>query len=84
MAGFQPLSDKDHSPLQAADMVANLALRIGIEWLENGRKPEKLKELEESIDKFGIWTEDYLLSVLKHNLIGHNKPLPLDLQSEEY
>jgi hypothetical protein len=84
MAGFQPLSDKDHPPLQAADMVANLALGIGIEWLENCRKVETLKELRESIDKVGVWTQDYLLSVLKANLVGHNKPIPLDLQSEEY
>ena len=79
MAGFQPLSDKEHPPLQAADMAANLTLSVGIEWLENGRRVEKLKEMRESIRKIGVWTEDYLLSVLKHNLIGHGRAIPVDL-----
>jgi hypothetical protein len=84
MAGFQPLSDKEHPPLQAADMVANLALGIGMEWLEQGRKVEKIKEMEDSVGKIGVWTEHYLLSVLKRQLVRLDKTIPLDLQSEEY
>ncbi len=84
MAGFQPLSDKDHPPLQAADMIANLTLGIGLKWLETGRKIEKLKEMEDSIGKLGVWDEHYMLSVLKRNLIRLGEPVPPDLQGEEY
>lgn len=68
MAGFQPLDDKKHPPLQAADMVANFTLGIGLEWLESGRKVEKLKEMESSIGKLGVWDEQYTLDLLKRNL----------------
>jgi len=84
MADFHALDDKQHPPLQAADMIANLALGIGFDWLKNGRKAEKIKEMEQSVGKVGVWTEDHLLTILKHNLIGLGKPIPLDLQSEKY
>jgi hypothetical protein len=32
----------------------------------------------------GIWTEDYMLGVLKHRLRRRGKPIPADLQSKKY
>jgi len=84
LAGFLPLSDKDHPPLQLADMVANYTLGVGQTWLENGREAKLATEMEENIGKLGIWTEHVMLSVLKHNLMRQGKPIPVDLQGEEY
>jgi len=84
MAGFQPLDDKVHPPLQLADMVANFTLERGLNWLENGRRQERAKEMAENLGKLGIWTEHVLLSVLKRNLILQGKPVPPDLQADEY
>jgi Protein of unknown function (DUF3800) len=84
LAGFQPLNDKEHPPLQAADMLANYALGIGIEWLTAGRSAAKVREMRENLTLLGVWDEHYLLSVLKRNLPRHGKPIPLDLQSKEY
>jgi hypothetical protein len=84
LGGFQSLDDKEHPPLQLADMVANFTLEAGLNWLTNGRKAELAKEMDENIGKLGIWNEHTLLSVLKRNLILLGKPVPADLQSDEY
>jgi hypothetical protein len=84
MAGFQSLDDKLHPPLQMADMMANLTLGVGLEWLETGRTPSKLKEMEENIRFIGAWNEHYMLSLLKLNLIANGRPVPADLQADEY
>jgi hypothetical protein len=84
MAGFQPLDDKEHPPLQLADMIANFVLEVGLEWLSNGREAKWATEMEANIGKLGIWTEHVMLSILKRNLIRLGKPVPLDLQADEY
>lgn len=84
MAGFQPLDDKLHPPLQMADMIASLTLEIGIDWIDNGRKPETLDRMKENIKSIHIWDEHYTLSVLKRELMRYGKPVPNDLKSEEY
>ncbi len=81
MVGFQPLDDKKHPPLQAADMMANYALEIGMEWLSTGRKKTKMQEMEESIDRLKVWDEPTLLGLLKHQLKRKGKPIPADLQT---
>jgi len=84
IGGFERLDDKLHPPLQAADMIANNVLGIGAEWLSKGR-PDPLKiEMEESIQKIGVWTEHYMLSILKSQLRLNGKPIPIDLEDEEY
>jgi len=84
MGGFASLDDTLHPPLQAADMLANNTLSIGMEWLKQNRAVEKQMEMQSSIQKLGIWDTDFMLSVLKRNLPRHGKPIPLDLQGEEY
>jgi hypothetical protein len=78
MAGFQPLDDERHPPLQMADAIANFTQEKGIEWLENGRKT-----LESAwpfdVYHLGIWTEEYMLAILKHELKRRGKPIPPDL-----
>ena len=82
--GFQPLDDKMHPPLQAADMIANFTLGVGQKWLAEGRTKQKKSEMKENIAKLGIWDTHYMLSILKHELTRWGKPIPLDLQSAEY
>jgi hypothetical protein len=84
MRGFQAMDDKLHPPLQMADMVANFTLGIGLEWLSSGRPLSKLKEMEGSIKRLSVWTEQYMLAVLKQNLIRSGRPVPSDLQSSEF
>ncbi|MGO9721918.1 MAG: DUF3800 domain-containing protein [Methylocella sp.] len=84
MIGFLPLSYKEHPPLQLADMVANFTLGVGLDWLANGREARWASEMQDNIGKLGIWTEHFMLSVLKRNLIRKGKPVPLDLQADEY
>ncbi len=84
MKGFLPLSDKEHPPLQLADMVANFTLGVGLEWLKNGREAKWATEMSDNIGKLGIWTEHLMLSILKRNLIRKGRPIPPDLQAEEY
>jgi len=84
MAEFVPLCDKEHPPLQLADMVANFTLGVGLDWLVNGREVKWATEMESNIAKLGIWTEHVMLSILKRNLIRFGKPIPADLQGEEY
>jgi Protein of unknown function (DUF3800) len=84
LGGFQSLNDKEHPPLQLADMIANFTLETGLSWLENGREPRLAKEMGENIGKLGIWTEHVLLSVMKRNLILLGEPVPDDLQADEY
>lgn len=84
MVGFLPLSDREHPPLQLADMVANFTLGVGLEWLFNGREAKWATEMQNNIGKLGIWTEHVMLSILKRNLMKFRKPVPADLQAEEY
>ena len=64
MLGFQSMDDKRNPPLQLADMTANLTLELATEWLDDNRSQPKLKEMKQSIEKLGIWTEDYMLALL--------------------
>jgi hypothetical protein len=84
MKGFLPLSDKEHPPLQLGDMVANFTLGVGLDWLKNGREAKWATEMQDNIGKLGIWTEHVMLSILKCNLIRFRKPIPADLQADEY
>lgn len=84
VAGFQPLSDKEHPPLQLADMIANLTLEIGMQWLADKRPLGGVKHMQDNIRMLGVWDEHYMLSILKRNLIRFGKPIPADLQAEEY
>ena len=84
MAGFQPLDDKQHPPLQAADMAANFTLEKGLEFIDTNQKLLALEQLEGSLHRLAVWDEHYMLSVLKRNLIANGMPIPQDLQLEEY
>lgn len=84
MESFLPLCDKEHPPLQLADMVANFTLGVGQDWLVNGREANWATEMEDNIGKLGIWTEHVMLSILKRNLMRFGKPVPIDLLGEEY
>ena len=84
MHGFAPLSDKDHPPLQAADMVANFTLEKGLEFIETNQKLLMLEQMQGSLQRLCVWDEHYMLSVLKRNLIANKMPIPQDLQSAEY
>jgi hypothetical protein len=45
---------------------------------------EHLFEMEGNITRLCVWTEQYLLAVLKTHLKRAGRPIPDDLQSEEY
>jgi hypothetical protein len=80
MAGFLPMDDKQHPPLQMADAIANFAQEKGVEWLENGRQTIT-STWPFNVYKIGIWTENYTLHVLKHELQRTGRPIPEDLQA---
>jgi hypothetical protein len=84
IGGFAPLDDKLHPPLQMADMVANYTLQLGCEALANNSLKAHLKEMRANINLLGLWTEHYILSALKHELTRKGRPIPIDLQAEEY
>lgn len=83
MAGFQPLDDKRHPPLQMADAIANFTHEKGIEWLNNGRET-LAPEPPFNICHLGIWSEDYMLGLLKHELRRRELPIPADLLLEKF
>lgn len=84
MKGFQPLDDKAHPPLQAADMVANFALEKSLEFYETHQRLATLDQMEGSIQRLCWYDEHYMLSVLKQHLVAIGKPVPPDLQSDSY
>ena len=84
MASFTPLSDKRHPPLQVADMIANNTLEVGMDYLAKGKPDEAKIAMKENISLLGYWDEHYMLSILKGNLLRLGRPIPLDLDIEEY
>jgi len=82
--GFQPLSDKEHPPLQAADMAANFTLEKCLEFLETHQQLTELDQMQGSIHRLGIWDELYMLSALKRTLQSRGRLIPPDLQSDRY
>lgn len=84
MGGFQPLDDKLHPPLQLADMVANYAMSKSLVSLESGNMKLENIEMGSNINLLGYWSYDYVLSVLKRNLLGRGRPIPIDLESEQF
>jgi hypothetical protein len=83
MNGFERLDDKLHPPLQMADAIANFTQEKGIEWLENGRQT-LTSAWPFNVYHLGIWTEEYMLGLLKHELKRRGKPIPADLQSKNH
>jgi len=73
MMGFMPLNDKQHPPLQLADMIANLTMHLGLDWLDNGRTQPKLEQMRQSIEKLGIWNKSYVEAVLDSNIKSNAK-----------
>jgi CheY-like chemotaxis protein len=78
IAEFIPLDDKQHPPLQAADMIANYTMHLGLEGLASGNMKANVKEMRQNINLLVYWGKHYLLSVLKKNLIANGKPIPID------
>lgn len=81
---FIRLDDKEHPPLQSADMIANYTMQLGLDGLASGDMKANVNEMKANIRSLGFWNEDYILSVLKSNLMTHGKTVPLDLQDERY
>jgi hypothetical protein len=81
--GFQSLNDRQHPPLQAADMAANYALQLGQTWLANGRLAVGKKEFEKSIKWIGIWEKSYILILLRQQYKHKRLPIPPRLQNLE-
>lgn len=79
MVGFSGLDDKLNPPLQAADLIANHSLELGIDWLDNGKSAAKESELQSSMGFLAVWREDYARGVLRHELKRKGLPIPEDL-----
>ena len=65
LGGFIPLDDKEHPPLQAADLAANVTCNFAKQWLDEGRRAPALQRLKETMYIVGVWEKDYIISVLK-------------------
>jgi len=83
IGGFTPLSDKEHPPLQMADMIANNTLEVGIDRMANGETDKAKIAMKANVNMLGWWDQDYMLSVLKRNLIVRGMPIPLELQPND-
>ena len=64
MGGFIALNDKEHPPLQAADLAANVTCNHAKQWLEDHTQAS-LQRLTGSLYMIGIWEKDYIISVLR-------------------
>jgi hypothetical protein len=84
MGGFSGQDDKTHPPLQAADMIANNTLEVGMDWLSQGKLDKLRFELLDNRSLVGLWNEEYMLSVLKANLGRKGRPVPIDLSGEQH
>jgi len=82
MAGFTALDDKGHPPLQMADAIANYMQEKGLEWLKS--RQTVVGEAPFNVHHVGVWTEHFMLSIVKRNLIRLGRPIPQDLESDEY
>jgi hypothetical protein len=82
LAGFACLDDKLNPPLQAADLIANHTLEIGIDWLDNGKSKVKELELQSSIGYLAVWNKHYARGLLCHELHRKKLPIPEDLLEE--
>jgi hypothetical protein len=65
-------------------MVSNYTMQLGLEGLEKGDMKANLNEMKANMLKLGFWDENYILSVVKHKLVRHGRPIPVDLQDEAY
>lgn len=82
MVGFSELDDKVTPPLQAADLIANHSLELGIKWLDNGKNLEEESELQSSMGFLSVWREDYAKGVLHHELRRKKCAIPAELENE--
>jgi hypothetical protein len=64
MCGFAPLDDKEHPPLQAADLAANVTCNFAKEWLDQERAVGSLNRLKDSMFRICVGTKDFLLEFL--------------------
>jgi hypothetical protein len=86
LGGFAGLDDRQHPPLQAADMVSNYAMQRGLEALErnDGSLKTTIHEMTVNIKMFGYWDEEYILHALKSLLKAKGEGIPIDLQHARY
>lgn len=80
MAGFVPLDDKRHPPLQLADALANQSVGDGTEWLANGQVTLE-DEKEFNLCKLGVWDEATMLRLLRHTLKTRGLPISEELET---
>lgn len=82
LVGFSGLCDKDVAPLQAADLVANHTLELGLKWMQNGKTVNEESELQSTMGFLGVWREKYARAVLHHELERRGLPIPDDLEDD--
>jgi hypothetical protein len=63
MGGFTSLDDKQHPPLQCADMIANATSHFAAQWLS--RDDATLERLKESVLRVAVWDKEYMLEVIR-------------------
>jgi len=80
MGGFIPLDDKLVPALQMADMIANNIQQKGVISLKSRHFSKEDFEMHENIVLARIMNEDYMLNVLKRELIERKLPIPADLE----
>ena len=65
IGGFIALDDKEHPPLQAADLAANVTCNLAKQWLDEGRSKPALRQLSGSMLMVGVWEKEYIIDVLR-------------------
>jgi hypothetical protein len=55
MGGFIPCDDKDYPEIQAADMISNYTMQLGLDCLTRGDLKAKVKEMIPNIRLLGFW-----------------------------
>lgn len=86
LGGFVPMDDKVHPPLQAADMVSNYSMHLGLEAIAKGGTALKAacKEMKANMGKLAYWDENYILGYLKSHLVKRGEPIPIDFENISY
>jgi hypothetical protein len=73
------MDDKNCAPIQAADLIANVAKRA-FEKMLDGNKFE-MDEWREKVGWAGYWNEEYLTALVETSVDFHTSPVPLRSRS---
>jgi hypothetical protein len=67
LAGIGHMDDRWNPGIQAADLVASVANMLLYDYLEEGKFPDPIPQMDSTFYRVAAFREDYALGLLKHN-----------------